>query len=507
MGDIQSNKDVSSPRLFPVLQQDGTILYFFSDFSEMLGQGASADVYKGYQCNLKTSQKITNPLSIGKDDVIVQENKPVAIKIYKPGHAPSPYRITQPASSLIEVEGRAVLIMKFIEGFHINPDSDDNPQLKQLTFFQAVDTIWQLIVALNQLHYNNTSGPSIVHGDIKGTNVKIKLIKEEKTSESHGPVKVKIEVAYLDDDYSKPILAMPQIIQGTPEHFAQELLDGYYSEVSDFYALGPLMLSILGAKNPFKDMLAFRDANPSIDSRLLIRHYAQIGYNTEGLFSHFTNDKPNTFICQLLKAFILKMVAREKAQRPSPDAVLEFFTALRQWCLYSHRKEETNFHLLRMMIAANNSLWLCDKAMQQLFFSLDENLQHRLVGLMSQEERHHLYSFSKANNTVLNDLVKLCLRPLIEARQAPSFFTPPTLTQKALKWLLLCFEKRDWQAFFSPQQYELREVLNSSIPHEIEPLITNVVEELKKEMLQAKNLETVPYFCLGENETKQLGRN
>lgn len=494
MGDILSNKDVSSPRLFPVVQLDGTILYFFSDFSEMLGQGASADVYKAYQCTLKISQKITSPLAISKDDVIVQENNPVAIKIYKPGHAPSPYRITQPTSSLIEVEGRAVLIMKFIEGFHINPDSDDNPQLKQLTFFQAVDTVWQLIIGLNQLHYNNTRGPSIVHGDIKGTNVKIKLVKEEGTSESNGSVKVKIEVAYLDDDYSKPILAIPQVIQGTPEHFAQELLDGFYSEASDFYALGPLILSIFGAKNPFMDMLAFRDANPSIDFRLLIRHYAEIGYNTEGLFSHFTNDKPDTLICQLLKVFILKMVAREKEQRPSPDAVLEFFTALRQWCLYSQKKEETNFHLLRMMIAANNSVWLCDKAMQQLFFSLDKNVQHRLIGLMSQEERHQLYSLSKANNAVLNDLVKLCLRPLTEARQAPSFFTPAELTQKALKWLLLCFEKRDWQTFFSPRQHELRDILNSSIPHEIEPLVTSVVEELTKEMLQAKNWETVSCF-------------
>ncbi|ASQ44898.1 protein kinase domain-containing protein [Legionella clemsonensis] len=488
MGDIQNNKEGSSPRLFPVVQRDGSILYFFSDFSEMLGQGSSADVYKGYQCDLKISQKITSPSSIGREDVIVQENSPVAIKIYKPGHAPSPYRIIERASSLIEVEGRAVLIMKFIDGFHINPDSDDNPQLKHLTFFQAVDTIWQLIIALNQLHYNNTSGPSVVHGDIKGTNLKIKLLKEGASDK--GSVKVKIEVFYLDDDYSKPILAMPQIIQGTPEHFAQEILDGHYSEASDFYALGPLLLSILGAKNPFKDILAFRDANPFIDFRLLVRHYAEIGYNTEGLFSHFTHDKPNAFICQLLKDFVLKMVAREKEQRPAPDAVLEFFTALRQWCLFSERNEETNFYLLRMMIAANHSLWLRDKTMQQLFFSLDENLQHRLIGLMTVEEKHQLYKLGNANNAVLNDLVKLCLRPLTETRQSSLFFTP-VLTQKALKWLLLCFEKRNWQAFFSPQQFELRETLNS-VPHEIAPLVKTIVEQLTKEKLQTQVLENFP---------------
>ncbi|CEK11939.1 protein kinase domain-containing protein [Legionella hackeliae] len=492
MGESTKENKGNSSTVFPVTQSNGKIIYFFSDFSETLGSGGSADVYKGYRCELKNPKAITGPSVIDINDVIIQHNNPVAIKLYKPGYTPSPYRKSSNSYLPLEVRGRMVLIMKFVEGFHINPAIDDNPEIKSMTFFQAVDAAWQLVIGLNPLHYRNSKGTSVVHGDIKGSNVKIKIVKEAP-SDDHKPAKTKIDVEYLDDDYSKPILAIPQIVQGTPEHLALELLDGDYSELSDFYALGPLLLSIFGAKNPFKTMLEFRDNHPAMGYEGLVKHYAELGYNPEGLFGHFKEVLDNS-LCELLKKFLLQMVAREKALRPSSDAILEFFTALRQKCLFTEQGEDASVFSLRMRIAAGEATWLEDKSQRQLFYSLDQTVQNRLIHLLGPQKSFCFYELctqDKAlNQEGISNLIRVLLKQLIENKQfnnsvsqSQSFFKSPVM-QKELQWLLSCYEEKNWEAFFSKQGDVFKNTLKQA-PQEIIPLITIVVEQLTKEQSHA----------------------
>lgn len=113
-------------------------------------------------------------------------------------------------------------------------------------------------------------------------------------------------MSFLDLDYAKPIIDTPQIPQGTPEHIAIEILNGYYSESSDFFALSPLLLSLFGADNPLKKIIEFGNDNVHMKREELIRKFRDIGFCTDGLFEHFKK-KPDLFICELVKNFILKM--------------------------------------------------------------------------------------------------------------------------------------------------------------------------------------------------------
>ncbi|WED43186.1 protein kinase domain-containing protein [Legionella cardiaca] len=498
MGEIISDNKERRGTIFPVKQKDGKIIYYFSDFSESLGSGDAADVYKGYRCSLKKEAIKLTPYLIKKNDVIIQKGSPVAIKIYKNGNTPSPYRITNGLSALLSIEDRAVLIMEFIDGFEIKPDIDENPEIKKLTFEQAIDIAWQMVIGLNQLHYCNTHGPSIVHGDIKGSNLKIRITNQQETSAENGP-KVKIDVLYLDDDYNKPIAESPQIAQGTPEHLALEILDGHYSEASDFFALGPLLLTLFGAKNPFKDIFKFKDKHPDMPLEALIKHYAKIGFCVDGLFAHFAI-KPHASICNLLQGFIAKMVAKEKKQRPSPEAVLEFFTALRQWSLHQNREEAASYHL-RLMIAANDTSWLADSTKKQLFFTFNENLQSRLISLMTAKERSQLSQLLKTkqvfSSSVLSKLATLILQDVNQefSNHSPLYmaFFKHAAPCVELRWLLDCFENKDYAEYFSPKNIHLRKVLKDCKQQALAPVISIIVDKLailsKAHEIQAESLE------------------
>ncbi|KTD22231.1 Protein kinase domain [Legionella lansingensis] len=482
MVEVTGTKEVALI-LFPVKQRDGKIIYYCSDFSEDLGSGNAGDVYKGYRCDLKGPNGFLQPCEINKSAIVIAENAPsVAIKVYKNGQIPSLYRLTR-GTALFTIDDRAVLIMPLIDGFDIKPDIEENPQIKNMTFFQAVDVVWQLVIGLNQLHYRNSSGPPVVHGDINGANVKIRMVNE------------KFEVFYLDDDYYKPILPIPQIPQGTLEHLALEVLDGYYSEASDFYALTPLLYSLFGARNPFTKIFKFRDDHPLMDKEDLVRHFTAIGFCSEGLFQHF-KIKPNDAICDLLEQFLKRMSAREKEQRASSGAILEFFTALRQWCLHENPKEAEYYHL-RLAIAANDTSWLTNHEQRNLFFSLEDNIQERLIHLMNFQVRmqlfHQITQLSLSLKSVsYQQLLKTLLLDIARQRQAnpPSCFSSifkSKVTGKELTWLLYCFE-HDSAEFFSPHAAKFRKTLQACNDKEIGSLIFGVIETMQKNALESQKV-------------------
>lgn len=464
--------------LFPVNQPDGRVVYYTCDFSEELG----GDVYKGYQCTLiKSDVTYSKPCRIAKKELDINKDESVAIKLYDGMRGPSPYQFYASEIATFNMDNRDVLIMDFVDGFHIYPALQNNPQLKQLTFFQAVDIAWQLILGLNHLHYNNTSGPSIVHGDIKGENIKI-IIKRNKDN------KYKIDVSYLDLDYAKPIVNRAQDVEGTLEHVALELLDGYYSEASDFFALSPLLLSIFGAHNPLQKVMEFRDSHPHMEKAKLVRKFRDIDFCVDGLFAHF-DKKAEPFVCQLLQRFILKMGAKNRQDRPAADAILEFFTALRQLCLADELKENRDGYLLRLLVIAQDEHWLIEPKYQRFFFNLAESQQHRLMVLMNLNQSIPLYRAAREQGApviIVDELRKkiagylgeasLLLKP--PSRLGSIFFSP--VTQKEVQWLLDCYEHHDAVDFYSAKNEKTRMKLEQCTEKAIAPLVAIVAEGIIK---------------------------
>ncbi|WP_131777543.1 protein kinase domain-containing protein [Legionella cherrii] len=476
------DKKSSSFTLFPVTQLNGTVVYYACDFSQELGHS----VYMGHQCTLIHNEPIDfKPRRVNKEELIIDEKKPVSIKLYDDRQHPSPFQFYASQKALLNIEGRDVLIMDYIDGFHIYPDSSDNPELNQLTFFQAVDVSWQLILRLNHLHYNNTSGPPIVHGDIHGENVKIKMNAIMDAEEK----RYKFEVSYLDLDYAKPIIRRPQIPQGTPEHIACEILQGDYSESSDFFALAPLLLSVFGAKNPLKKIIEFRNNNPHMKSDKLIRAFRELGFCSEGLFEHFDN-KPSPFICELIKKFILQMGEKNKENRPSPDAVLEFFTALRQLLLLDEydpltADEDKGRYLLRLCVAAKEERWLTEKKYQTLFFSLNEHLQNRLITLMNQNQCIILYKIAQEKKTPVSLVNQLRAKIAVHLKEQidllgtsswPNLLFFSSITRHDLQWLLDYYEHNDAAVFYSEEYKKTRKKLACCAEKNLVPLISIVTE-------------------------------
>lgn len=480
MGFQEGTSKSTDYTLFPVKKRDGTMSYYVSDFSEELGNS----VYKGYKCILKSQEDIYLPRRIKKEEITIDQAQAVAIKIYNEGQHPSPYQFYTSEIAVLNINGRSTLIMDLIDGFHIHPDASDNPNIKTLTYPQIVDIAWQLVLGLNHLHYENTSGPAIVHGDIKGENVKIRI----KEINVDGTKQYKIDVLYLDIDYAKPITSRPQLSQGTPEHLALEVLDGYYSETSDFFALTPLLLSLFGAKNPLQKIIEFRNSNLEMEPADLVKKYRDIDFCTDGLFSHFEK-KPEPLIIKLVEKFINSMGEKNKQNRPSPDAILEFFTALRQLSLMSELNTDTDLHKLRLCIAAKDEHWLNQKKYVSLLVSLDENIQSRLIKLLSLEQLLQFYkTLRKINESpllmehlrkhVADHLSEQCntIQPL---SLIGSFFFSP-VTREELQWLLNCYVHQNIVEFYSPQKEKLREKLINCSETNLAPLISIVIDGFDK---------------------------
>lgn len=481
MGAPEKDDKLLPYTLFPVKHSKGTISYYCCDFSEELGH----QVYKGYSCTLiQPGSSGVTPTRMEKEKLEINTQKPVAIKVYDGEQQPSPYQYYASEIAVLTIEARDVLIMDYIEGFHIAPELNENSPIKQLTFFQAVDLAWQLILGLNHLHYNNISGVPIVHGDITGNNVKIKVNEQVVDDRKIR----KMDALYIDLDFAKRITDTYQAPQGTHEHLALEVLDGVYSEASDFFALSPLLLSLFGAHNPFRDIIDFRNGHESMETMELIKKFRDIPFCTEGLFSHF-DKKPELGVLALLERFIMQMGAKEYKNRPLSDAILEFFTALRQLCLINSADKERDFYLLRLDIAAQNENWLTTPQYFQRFLNLDYNIQDRLIGLMNSSLSLLLYRRVQEHNAA-PELIERLRNSLAEHLSEKSrLLQPPSrlksiffssVTQGEIQWLLHCYKHNEFDVFNAPANEKLKSKLVQCRELSIAPFISALVEGIKR---------------------------
>lgn len=477
-------KDKKTPlfTLFPVMLRNGRVVYYASDFSQKFG----GSVYKGFPCVLKAESSDLKPRHVTKEELVLDESKPVSIKLYDEKQHPSSFQYYASEKAVLKIEGKDVLIMDFIDGFHIYPDSRDNPELTQFSFLQAVEVAWQFVLKLNHLHYNNTCGRPIVHGDITGENIKIKM----NVIEDSDGKKYTLEASYLDLDYAKPITDVPQTPQGTPEHIALEILNGDYSESSDFFALSPLLLSIFGAQNPFKKIIEYRNKHPHMKPAELVRAFRSFSFCAEGLFDHF-KEKPNDFICGLIKKFILQMGEKNKIDRPTPNAILEFFTALRQLALldtYNESSQEHDRYFLRLCIAAKDEHYLFHKNYLSIFFNMEENLQERLITLMNPNQCALLYEAAKINKgpfSLLHLLRKNIAAhlmqqiPSLKESTWPGSFFLTSITAHDILWMVDCFEQNNSSLFYSVEHEKKRKNLLNCREKKLRPFISILAEAFK----------------------------
>ncbi|KTD82894.1 protein kinase domain-containing protein [Legionella waltersii] len=468
--------------LFPIALNNGTTSYFFCDFSDLIGFGSSGDVYKGYQCTvINPQEKISSATLINASELNVDLNKPVAIKIYKTTQLPLYPQLNQDSIAVIDVRGRLVQIMNYIDGFHIYPNSENNPELLNFSFLQSVDLAWQLVLGLNQLHSEKVSRRGLVHGDMNGFNIKIHKVSDSKTN-----------VFYLDFDYVKPISSSVQTPQGTPEHVAIEVLNGIYSEDTDFYALTPILYTIFGAKNPLKRITQYRDAHPHLSNKCLIREYSHIGFCSEGIFSHF-EPKPEQAVLDLLSQLMFRMGNKEKQNRPKPDAILEFFTVLRQWCLAKansieeSKSEEQSTYLVRLYIACDNEKWLHEPGMFKAFIQLPENSQTRLTSLMSLKHKALLYE-KLLDQSLSNELLEnfksdiydglIQLSKTVKNQSWISSLFKHQISAQDISTLAQCFSHQDFTGYFSRKNKLTIDLIERIEPHELRTLVKVAFQSL-----------------------------
>lgn len=198
--------------IFPTKKVDGSIAYYASSYQEPID--VESRIYKGYRCQLKDNEsKLETAQALAQSDIILDKNKPVAIKFYEDETKMAVYPQYAPVIGTAAVEGEVCKIMELVDGFHLLHGADD---LKSLTFYQAVDIAWQCLQLLNSLHYQNTKGVSIVHGDLNGRNIKIRKIKGSEENAQY-------EVVLIDFDNAVVISDKPKPAFGTKEHTAPAL--------------------------------------------------------------------------------------------------------------------------------------------------------------------------------------------------------------------------------------------------------------------------------------------
>ncbi len=206
-----------------------------------------------------------------------------------------------------------------------------------------------------------------------------------------------------------------------------------------------------------------------MDQADLVKQYLKLGFSCEGLFEHF-DKKPAPFICELIKNFIMQMGAKNKQDRPKPETLLEFFTALRQFCLLDEENMDKDFYILRLRIAAQDKTWLRETKYPILLLSLENNQQDRLIALMNLEQRVKLHSLllnteealrltDKLRKSVAIDLTQLSQSIKPPSRLGSLFSTP--LTQQDLQWLIHCYEHNDRVEFDSPTNETIRKNLKT----------------------------------------------
>lgn len=207
-----------------------------------------------------------------------------------------------------------------------------HPLLGRLTFTERVGLATQLLLGLNSMHHEKTrTGKPIVHGDLKGSNIRISIGDTPIDGSAR-----KISAAIIDFGTSVELDAEGERFQlhgshGTPSiNMPPEMMNAPHKigTKSDVWALAPILLRIFGATNPYDPANLRVGEGATFNSNYLTK------FNKKGLLEGITNGMPQfSFdVKKLLEKFIDRMADPDYEKRVGTDEALRFLTSLNQLC-------------------------------------------------------------------------------------------------------------------------------------------------------------------------------
>lgn len=289
--------------------------YYYLDMREEIGNGQYGTVYMGYPID---------------DEGQVIRDKPVAIKVLSEFNE-NEYDIFSRyyhAEKPVILDENVYLIMEYFPGHDLfNADHELNTPFQNLNLGTTFELIYQLCLAINLLHHETPrSGRAVLHCDIKGTNIRV--------NEKNGKVDVYlIDFGFSDEIEDNPHLILDNLGRGTPLYAPLETgTESRRGIKSDIFGLTPIILILLGAKDPFSLRVnALNDAE-----------MYQTKFDFNGLFrcQRFKKDlKLLPFQIHSLITSFLERMQDDYDARPDSDELLRFFTSLNLiFKLTTHKK-------------------------------------------------------------------------------------------------------------------------------------------------------------------------
>ncbi len=288
------------------------------DFNKVLGQGNFGTVYTGHPISTKEKTDQKPPSTT--------HAKPVAVKVIpRKLFSQSEYNIfrrfyesEEPIPVNIDKKPKILWIMQLIPGKQLINDRDEiHPLIKKMCYLQRLETILQICEKLNALH-RPTSGPSVTHNDLKGTNI----LLDEK-GEPHI-----IDFGVADEKQGPEATTITTKLKGTPLYMAPEVHEGKYSEKTDTYSMAAVFLIMLGATNPFKNKYATDEKHRTDKKSVRQRHISNADYCFDGLIKPPNEDSCDLKLLPLVRKFLNRMQKKQPEERPNCPKCIKFFQLL-----------------------------------------------------------------------------------------------------------------------------------------------------------------------------------
>lgn len=230
----------------------------------------------------------------------------------------------------------AISFMEFLDGVDICKDTDEmtiHDALKNISFSERVQIIYKIFSFVDILHQPNlqTNRQAIVHGDLKGANIKV--LFNTKTGEWDVKILDFGSAEEVADHLLHPNEKHLQQV-GTESHMSPEVLNFKLGIKNDIYALVPVILLLLGGKNIYE---------LGVGQKYIVDNFLQ-GIN-------FADDKE--YLIKPMLKFIERMQANYE-QRPTAKEAEEFFKII--YDLYTASPQQTNNNLSDKYLFTLNNL-------------------------------------------------------------------------------------------------------------------------------------------------------
>lgn len=253
---------------------------------------------------------------------------------------------------VVQAGSNALIISEFLTGEKLSP-----AVIKKLNYTQRLALIQEILLNINLIHHETIlTGAAFVHKDIKPDNIHFFIEYNTPEDPKSG---VKSISAYLMDFGLARILENdnphclfrnnPQ--WGTIGYIAPEVYHGPAGSIangpediglkSDIYSLTPVLLMMLGAKDPIKPHVDFFNKAQIHPFDLSLAPFQTNKtlpeYDFSGIFEGFA--APDPTIQSLLIQMLKRMQSNDYHSRPTSDQLLKFFNILRKYEILSNNSE------------------------------------------------------------------------------------------------------------------------------------------------------------------------